>query len=135
MTEEDRRATARLVHRDPPPPHDPSERALITRIETWEARDFAVDDPKRQYFLRHGFAHAQLWHPIARVSLLTPSRLTARQYEAFPVSGWKYRHAHWPALRASILREHRVRLPALVELRALHRWLQRSVAIVDGHVT
>jgi hypothetical protein len=113
----------------PPPPHDPTERVLVTRIDGWEVRDFAPDDSRYSYFLRYGFAHLQLWHAASGVSLLTPSRLTADQYELFPFAGWKLRHADWATLRALVAREHAVSLPALVELRAVERWFVRRLTI------
>ncbi len=121
---------------DPPPPHDPTERVLITHLEGWEVRDFALDDSRYGYFLRHGFLHLQLWHPARGVSLLTPSRLTSDQYEVFPLAGWKRRHADWSALRSQVLREHAVLLPSLVELRAIDRWFVRRVALESepGHL-
>lgn len=59
-----------MSHREaPPPPHDPAERVLITRIDGWHVRDFSLVDVRSAYFALRGFAHLQLWHPDARVSL------------------------------------------------------------------
>jgi hypothetical protein len=116
----------------PPPPHDPTERALITHIDDWEVRDFAPDDSRYSYFLRHGFSHLQLWHPGRGVSLLTPSRLTADQYELFPFAGWKLRQVEWTTLRGLVLRQHGLQLPSLVELRAVDRWFVRRVALLEA---
>jgi hypothetical protein len=122
-------AVALVVGGSPPPPHDPSERVLVTHIDRWEVRDFARDDSRYSYFLRHGFSHLQLWHPEGGISLLTPSRLTSDQYELFPIEGWKRRHGDWGQLGSLLLREHGVALPSLVELRAVDRWFVRRVAI------
>jgi hypothetical protein len=81
------------LHRDdpvsewPPPPHDPRERELALMTDGWEVRLFT--GRKFQYFVTRGLWHLQLWHPTARVSVLTPSRLTRGLYEAFPIARWK----------------------------------------------
>jgi hypothetical protein len=71
----------------PPPPHDPRERELAMVVDGWEVRLFG--ERKFQYFVTRGLWHVQLWHPIARVSVLTPSRLTCGLYEAYPIANWK----------------------------------------------
>lgn len=71
----------------PPPPHDPRERERTLVVEGWEVRLFT--GRKLEYFVPRGFWHLQLWHPHARVSVLTPSRLTCGLYEAYPVANWK----------------------------------------------
>lgn len=71
----------------PPPPHDPRERELAVVVAGWEVRLFG--GRKFEYFVAHGFWHLQLWHPEARVSVLTPSRLTRGLYEAYPIANWK----------------------------------------------
>lgn len=87
------------VQRPAPPPHAPADRievdTSVTSFDspvlcTWQVRIF---DPAGQFHLycgTTGFAHIQLWNPWFGVSLLTPSRLTASRYEAFPIAGWKY---------------------------------------------
>ncbi len=71
----------------PPPPHDPRERELALVVEGWEVRAFG--GRKFEYFVARGFWHLQLWHPEARVSVLTPSRLTRGLYEAYPIANWR----------------------------------------------
>ncbi|AUX34913.1 MULTISPECIES: hypothetical protein [Sorangium] len=71
----------------PPPPHDPRERELALVVAGWEVRLFV--GRKFEYFVARGFWHLQLWHPEARVSVLTPSRLTCGLYEAYPIANWK----------------------------------------------
>jgi hypothetical protein len=111
-----------------PPPHDPRERVLVARLGDWEVRAFAADDARADYLERNGFAHFQLWHPAARISVLTPSRLSEALYEVFPIRGWKQREPGWCRLRDLIAREHGVRLPPLAELRAIDRWFGRGFA-------
>lgn len=111
--------------RPPPPPHDPTERILVTRLDGWQVRDFADDDSRQHYFATRGFAHFQLWHPERRLSVLTPSRLTDQQFEVFPIGRGKLRIRSWDEL-ASLLRSHHgVVPPSLSCLRALERWFQR----------
>src|SRR5688500_11007904 len=70
-----------------PPPHDPEERELAQTIDAWEVRVFA--DAKFGFFVQRGLWHVQLWHPYARVSVLTPSRLTGGAYEILSARGTK----------------------------------------------
>lgn len=93
----------------PPPPHDPRERELALRLGGWEVRLFG--NPKFEYFVTRGFWHLQLWHPLGRVSVLTPSRLTRGFYEAFPVFDWKGHASTYDALANLVSRIHSVRLP------------------------
>jgi hypothetical protein len=46
--------------------------------------------------------HLQLWHPMAGVSILTPSLLTRYEYEVFPVRGWKARAGDYARLKALV---------------------------------
>jgi hypothetical protein len=80
----------------PPPPHDPTERELALTLDGWEARLFG--ERMFQYFVTRGLWHLQLWHPAARVSVLTPSRLTHGFYEAYPIARWKARAPTYDAL-------------------------------------
>jgi hypothetical protein len=107
----------------PPPPHDPSERVLITRVDGWEVRDFAREDLRRAYLAASGFAHLQLWHPRARVSVLTPSRLTHDRFEAFPIAGWKRATRDYAELAAFIEGAHGVRLLSSTIVEAVLRYL------------
>ncbi len=100
----------------PPPPHDPRERCRVGWINEWQVRIFSRQDVKYGYFARHGFLHLQLWHPIFRLSILTPSNLTAAHYEIFPIQKWKFRtccishlneildeHSHAPSIDPLVL--------------------------------
>lgn len=106
---------------EPPPPHDPRERELASRTADgqWEVRVFG--SRMFQYFVTRGLWHVQLWHPEARVSLLTPSRLTLGFYEAFPIAGWKGHAPDHGRLVALVARSHRVTLPSAVELARIER--------------
>ena len=111
---------ARATHW-PPPPHDPRERDRVLLLAGWEIRLFG--EHKFQYFIVHGFWHLQLWHEAARVSVLTPSRLTHLHYEAFPIAGWKARASTYRELSELVLGEHGVPLPSELELRMFERAL------------
>jgi hypothetical protein len=106
----------------PPPPHDPRERVAVATIDGWEVRVFPPDDRKFSYFVTRGFLHVQLWHPQARVSVLTPSRLTGGQYEAFPCGGWKAPVDEPAPLRDLIGRTHGIAMPSLPRLAAIIAW-------------
>jgi len=109
----------------PPPPHDPRERDPVICVRGWEVRVFG--EHQFQYFVRRGFWHLQLWHPEARVSVLTPSRLTCDLYEVFPIASWKARAATVPELARLIAEEHGFELPREVELLELERALVQRV--------
>jgi len=109
----------------PPPPHDPRERERVLLLGNWEIRLFG--EHKFQYFVSHGFWHLQLWHAAARISVLTPSRLTHMHYEAFPIAGWKARAATYEELSALVIGEHGVFLPNQPELRTFERALVERV--------
>ncbi len=109
----------------PPPPHDPRERELVLRVDGWEVRLFG--EHKFQYFVRHGLWHAQLWQPEARVSVLTPSRLTCELYEVFPIAAWKARAESYAELSEMIEREHGVLLSRRVVWQALECGLVQRV--------
>jgi hypothetical protein len=62
-----------------PPLHAPFDRELLARVGPWEVRRHA--DDRVGYFATRALLHLQLWHPTCRVSVLTPSRLTADRFE------------------------------------------------------
>lgn len=103
----------------PPPPHDPSERELAHVVGEWEVRVFA--DAKFRYFVERGLWHAQLWHPTAGVSVLTPSRLTNDAYEVYPARGWKVRASTMAEVARLVADEHAVRFLDDDALRELER--------------
>jgi hypothetical protein len=109
----------------PPPPHDPRERELIATVCDWEIRLFA--ERQFQYLVRNGFWHVQLWHPEARVSVLTPSRLTRDRYEVFPIAGWKAGAKNYQELAKLIADEHSVSLLPELGLRELELILVQRV--------
>jgi hypothetical protein len=79
-------------------------------IDGWELRLFG--ERKYQYFVTRGLWHVQLWHPTARVSVLTPSRLTCGFYEAYPIASWKAQAPDYERLVARIAGVHSVALPS-----------------------
>jgi hypothetical protein len=81
---------------------------------------------KFQYFVRNGFWHVQLWQPLARVSVLTPSRLTRDRYEVFPIAGWKVGAQKYTELAKLIADAHSVALlPELALLELERLFVQR----------
>lgn len=63
--------------------HAPCERALVTMLGDWEVRRHDERGEHHRYFAPRGMLHFQLWHPTARVSILTPSRLTRGRFEVW----------------------------------------------------
>lgn len=106
----------------PLPPHDPREREVVAVAASWHVLQFPPVDPKLAYFASRGFLHLQLWQPETRWSILTPSRLTAGNFEARPVGGERIATRSWAALAAA-LAAHDVLVPGAAEVRALERWL------------
>lgn len=106
----------------PPPPHDPRERDLIVRLPEWEVRAFPKGGRMHAYFAPRGLLHLQLWHPRARVSVLTPSRLTCGRYEIYPYEGRKLPVADMQALYRAMSALLRCELPPPARLVALERW-------------
>jgi hypothetical protein len=71
----------------------------VALFAQWEVRIFHPARRMHRYFAPRGFLHLQLWEAELGFSLLTPSRLTAGRYEAYPVGGWKLAHRSLETLR------------------------------------
>lgn len=110
----------------PPPAHDPRQRVVVAEAGEWQIRGFAHDDPKFDYFARRGFLHLQLWHPRARISVLTPSRLTGGLFEVYPISGWKLPVLKPALLRALVLQHHGVEIPSRRQVALFVEWYVRA---------
>ena len=109
----------------PPPPHDPRERELALTIGGWEVRLFG--GRMFAYFVTRGLWHMQLWHPIARISILTPSRLTRGCYEAFPLASWKAQAPDYEGLVRLITGLRPTPLPSAADVLRLERALVYDV--------
>jgi hypothetical protein len=107
-----RPAAARLA-----PPHDPADRICVAVLASWEVRIFHPAGRMHRYFAPRGLLHLQLWECEKSFSLLTPSRLTAGRYEAFPVRGWKLSHRCLETLQQLIP----IELPDAALIRAWER--------------
>ena len=105
----------------PPSPHDPRERELALQCDDWEVRIFT--GRMFQYFVTRGFWHLQLWHRRARVSVLTPSRLTQGFYEALPMARWKAHASTYENLTTLLVDVMDVSLPPLARFRPIERSL------------
>jgi hypothetical protein len=106
----------------PPPPHDPEERTLLTRCDGWEVRVFGETDFRHAYFARKSMLHLQLWHPERRVSVLTPSRLTADRWELYSEQTHKLRLRKRAMLVRVLAEQHGLRLPNPSTLAGLEFW-------------
>lgn len=89
----------------PSSPHDPRERALLDRYGDWEVRACPDSDFRFFYVVERGLWHVQLWQAEARISVLTPSRITCGEYEASSVESSKRRVREFDELDA-VLRHH-----------------------------
>lgn len=110
---------------EPPAPHHIGDRKIVAELDGWMVRAFPTGDRKFDYLRARGFLHLQLWHPDARVSVLTPSDLTDGLFEIFPVAGWKARTSA-ASVRALVAREHRVELLSLTRIAAITEWYVRG---------
>ena len=115
----------------PPPPHDPRERELALMLDAWEVRLFG--GRKLEYFVTRGFWHAQLWHPEARISILTPSRLTLGLYEAFPIANWKAQAPDYDKLTTLLDGVHAVALPPRLAVLRVERALVDDIVRASGN--
>jgi hypothetical protein len=102
-----------------PPPHDPGERTPVAWVGLWEVRQFPDGDARLAYFRPRGFHHLQLWNPAARISILTPSRLTAGLFEMWPEGGQRSSAATWRQVTEQL---RGVELPSAIEISALESW-------------
>jgi hypothetical protein len=104
------------------PLHDPTERQLVAYAGEWELRQFAESDRRFTYFAMKGFAHVQLWHGASRTSIITPSRMTAGNFELWSEAHeLRYSDPAWPSI-ANALDALRVTPPSRNEVRAIERW-------------
>ncbi len=107
--------------------HAPIERVVVGRIGAWEVRWHDEASAHHGYFATHGLLHLQLWHPGARVSVLTPSPLTNERFEIWrdglriAVRTWAEVAAHLGDLTMSSGAS--VPLPGGAEVAALHTWM------------
>lgn len=107
--------------------HAPSERVIAARLGAWEVRCHGKAGAQHSYFATRGLLHMQLWHPTARVSILTPSRLTNDRFE-IRRDGVRIAVRAWTEV-AALLADltlpdgERVALPGGAEVAALHAWM------------
>jgi len=102
----------------PAAPHDPRERAAIDSVGEWLVCQFPAGDQRLEYFADRGFLHLQLWHPIAEISVLTPSRLTEDCFEMYPYARGRLRDPR-PAAISAVLRLHCLDFPTCCAIRQL----------------
>lgn len=102
-----------------PPLHAPFDRELVAGAGPWEVRRHAVSDERFAYFAERELLHLQLWHPIERISVLTPSRLSGGRFE-IACGARRAWIATWDGV-VEQLPDHR--LPGGAELAALTLWL------------
>lgn len=117
------------------PPHDPNERECVWRLgrgdDEWEVRIFS--GRFFEYFVPRGLWHVQLWNPRARVSILTPSKLTAGAWEAFPIRAWKARRDSWSGTALAVAAEHAgVTLPDARDVAWVEETFVRGLARTRG---
>lgn len=105
-----------------PSAHDPRDRKLVLHMKGWQLRAYPKGDPRHEFFAPRGLLHLQLWHPAARVSVLTPCQLTRGRLELFPVQGRRLRLSSYWQLRDLLKQHHQIEPPSPPVLAAAIRW-------------
>ncbi len=98
--------------------HAPGERETFATLGDWEVKRHAESQGHHAYFASRGFLHLQLWHADARVSILTPSRLTNGRFEIWR-EGVRISVRTWDEV-ASRLAE--LAMPSGTEVAAMYAW-------------
>lgn len=102
--------------------HDPAKRVVVLHMRDWELRAFSKEDPHYQTYAARALLHLQLYHPVARVSVLTPSHLTRGRLEVYPIKSRRVRLSSYWQLRDILVRYHGVEPPSPPVLAAAIRW-------------
>lgn len=105
----------------PPWPHNPAERVVVEEIAGWEARVVPRCEPTHKFLLQQELLQLQLWHPRARVSLLTPSP-AIRGCPVHSIGGWIVLNATETHVRNVVRLSFGLRFPSKGHLEALVRW-------------
>lgn len=71
--------------------HNPEPRHEIEKINGWSIRSNHWDQPAYATTLGQGGFHIQLWHEEKRISVLTPSAMTASHFEILIGCGCRHR--------------------------------------------
>lgn len=124
------RPVSAVTGEPPPPPHDPGERLLFFWLGEWDLYAFDPMGEINEYMVTHGMFHLQLWHPMARVSVLTASELTANRFEMFPFKGWKLRADTWAEMGDLVRANFMLELPTANEIETAYKSLS-SVFVLD----
>lgn len=112
----------------PVKPHDPQDRIILgtigaravsTIMARWEVRALDPAGPFHHYFAKNEMLHLQFWNPYFGISLLTPSKLTANRFEAFPLKEWKLASKSFENIRVQLERAFATRLPTESVVRKL----------------
>ena len=98
--------------------HSIVERPLFAALGEWEVRRHLETGREHAYFTSRGFLHLQLWHDAARVSILTPSRLTGDRFEIWR-DGIRIRVGSWAEV---VARLSGLALPRANEIATLWLW-------------
>lgn len=98
--------------------HALAERVAFAALGEWEVRRHPESKAQHAYFAPRGFLHLQLWHSRARVSVLTPSRLTNDRFEIWR-DGIRIVVRCWGDVVAHLAD---VTMPGAIEVEALWTW-------------
>ena len=97
--------------------HVESSRALVFWLGDWDVRMSEPGSNEHRLLVVNGMFHIQLWHPEARLSVLTPSPLTDHQFEVANVMGNRFRTDSYDEMAAVVQAARHVKMPGVGETR------------------
>jgi hypothetical protein len=99
--------------------HVPVDRAVIARVSEWEIRCHDARGDRHRSVASRRVLYLQLWNPRARVSVVTPSRLTRDRFEIWR-DGIRIVVRRWEEVAERLVD---LALPDGTKVAALHIWM------------
>jgi len=97
--------------------HSESGRGLVFWLDEWDVRMSVATSDEHRLLVVNGMFHIQLWHPQAKLSVLTPSPLTGHQFEASSLLGKPFRSESYDELAAVVRAALHVDMPHVDRVR------------------
>jgi len=99
-------------------------------LDEWDVYAFDPTSEVHHYMARREMFHLQLWHPQARVSILTSSALTENQFELYPFQGWKLRTDTWQEISDLLMAGMYLKVPRADQI--AHTYMAMRSEFTDG---
>ena len=97
--------------------HLESTRGLVFWLDDWDVRMSEPGSDEHRLLVVNGMFHIQLWHPQARLSVLTPSPLTGHQFEVANIMGNRFRSESYEEMATVVQAARHVQMPRVDEVR------------------